>query len=339
MIFQYKIFIYCLPLLIFFLLRKDDRKQYAIHGYAQGTDYSIKYFAKDSVVTKGAVDSILLVIDSSMSLYKPYSLINRLNESSAGLTVDPHFVKVIKKSIEISKATGGIFDATVKPLVQAWGFGSKPILAFPDSTTVKQIMSCVGMQYLTLNGSFVKKAKPCIQIDLNGIAQGYSVDVVADYLIKKGIKSFVVEIGGELRIEGIKPDKSYFRIGIEGPGEKDNSTPLMKHIIQLKTGAITTSGNYQKYLQQGSKRISHLINAKTGYPLQNSMISVTLYSKDAITADGYDNAIMAMEPTQALKFIEAHSGLEGYLIYKDADGRVADTLSTGFRKLIVDSKN
>jgi len=339
MIFQYKIFIYCLPLLIFFLLRKDDRKQYAIHGYAQGTDYSIKYFAKDSLVTKGAVDSILLVIDSSMSLYKPYSLINRLNESSAGLTVDPHFVKVIKKSIEISKATGGIFDATVKPLVQAWGFGSKPILAFPDSTAVKQIMSCVGMQYLTLKGSFVKKAKPCIQIDLNGIAQGYSVDVVADYLIKKGIKSFVVEIGGELRIEGIKPDKSYFRIGIEGPGEKDNSTPLMKHVIQLKTGAITTSGNYQKYLQQGSKRISHLINAKTGYPLQNSMISVTLYAKDAITADGYDNAIMAMEPTQALKFIEAHSGLEGYLIYKDADGRVADTLSTGFRKLIVDSKN
>lgn len=195
------------------------------------------------------------------------------------------------------------------------------------------------MRYLTLKGSFVKKAKPCIQIDLNGIAQGYSVDVVADYLIKKGIKSFVVEIGGELRIEGIKPDRSYFRIGIEGPGEKDNSTPLMKHVIQLKTGAITTSGNYQKYLQQGSKRISHLINAKTGYPLQNSMISVTLYAKDAITADGYDNAIMAMEPLKALKFIEAHKGLEAYLIYKDADGRVADTLSTGFRKLIVDSKN
>jgi thiamine biosynthesis lipoprotein len=339
MIFQYKIFIYCLPLLIIFLLQKDDRQQYVIHGYAQGTDYSIKFFAKDSVVTKGAVDSILLVIDSSMSLYKPYSLINRFNESSTGLKVDPHFVKVIKKSIEISKATGGVFDITVKPLVQAWGFGSKPILEFPDSAIIKNIMSCVGMQHLQLNGAFLKKAKSCVQIDLNGIAQGYSVDVVADYLINKGIKSFVVEIGGELRINGIKPDKTYFRIGIEGPGETDSSTPLMKHIIQLRTGAITTSGNYQKYLQQGSKKISHLINAKTGYPLQNSMISVTLYSKDAITADGYDNALMAMEPTQALKFIESQRGLEAYLIYKDADGKVADTLSTGFRKLIVDPKN
>lgn len=336
---QYKIFFLLIPLLIILLLKKDDRQLYAIHGYAQGTDYSIKYYAKDSVVTQKAVDSILLKIDSSMSLYKPYSLINQFNASSAGLDLDRHFLKVVKKSFGIFKATNGVFDITVKPLVQAWGFGSKPITIFPDSLTIKQILPCVGMHNLNLNGFFLNKQKSCVQIDLNGIAQGYSVDVVADYLQQKGVKSFVVEIGGELRIKGRKPDGSFFRIGIEGPAETGASEPKLKHVIQLDKGAITTSGNYRKYLQQGSKKISHLIDAKSGYPLQNSMISVTLYAKDAITADGFDNAIMAMEPIEALRFIKAHKELECYLIYHKSDGSIADTLSSGFKKLIVNDNN
>jgi thiamine biosynthesis lipoprotein len=336
--FQYKLVLIWIPLLIVFLLKKDNRQQYSIHGYAQGTDYSIKYFATDSVVTQKAVDSILLQIDSSMSLYKSYSLINKFNTSAEGVELDNHFLKVVKKSFDISKATNGVFDITVKPLVQAWGFGSKPILNFPDSLTINQIMPCIGMQNLTLRGPFLTKKKPCVQIDVNGIAQGYSVDVVADFLIKKGIKSFVVEIGGELRIKGVKPDGSYFRIGIEGPSDAGETEPRMKHVIQLHNGAITTSGNYRKFLQQGSKKISHLINAKTGYPLQNSMISVTLYARDAITADGYDNAIIAMEPLQALSFIKSHKGLECYLIYHNSDGGVSDTLSAGFKRLIVNNK-
>ena len=106
----------------------------------------------------------------------------------------------------------------------------------------------------------------------------------------------------------------------------------------MNQGAITTSGNYRKYLKQGSKKISHLINPKTGYPLQNSMISATVYAKNAITADGYDNALMAMEPLEALKFMKSHKGLECYLIYRKADGSIADTLSSGFKRLIVDYK-
>jgi thiamine biosynthesis lipoprotein len=332
---QYKTIFLWIPLLIIFFFRKDDRQLYAIHGYAQGTDYSIRYYAKDSVVTQKAIDSILLQIDSSMSLYKPYSLINKFNTSSEGVELDRHFLNVVKKSFDIFKATDGVFDITVKPLVQAWGFGSKPITNFPDSSTIQQILPCIGMQNLNLKGSFLNKDKFCVELDLNGIAQGYSVDVVADYLLKNGVKSFVVEIGGELRINGRKPDGSFFKIGIEGPADTEGSEPAIKHVIQLKKGAITTSGNYRKYLQQGSKKISHLIDAKSGYPLQNSMISVTLYAKDAITADGYDNAIMAMEPLKALNFIKAHKDLECYLIYHKNDGSVADTLSAGFRKLLV----
>ena len=331
-----KVFILLLLSQIFLLFKKDDLRQYAIHGYAQGTDYSIKYFAKDSIVTKKNIDSILVVIDSSMSLYKSYSLINKFNASKDGLILDPHFTKVITKSFEVYKATKGKFDVTVEPLVQVWGFGAKPIDKFPDSAQVKELLKCVGMNNLSLKGNFLKKKKQCINVDLNGIAQGYSVDVVADYLIKKGITSFVVEIGGELRVKGPKPDGTSMHIGIEGPADSPNAEPVVRHVISIKEGAITTAGNYRKYLQKGSKKITHLIDPKTGYPIDNSLISVTIYAKYAITADGYDSPIMAMNVKEALDFIASKKSMEAYIIYHRKDGSVTDTLTAGFKKMITD---
>ncbi|TDQ11243.1 FAD:protein FMN transferase [Pedobacter metabolipauper] len=322
-------------LLLTFLLKKNQR-QYTIHGYAQGTDYTVKYFAADSLVTKGTVDSILLQIDSSMSLYKPYSLINRFNAAETGMELDPHFSAVMRKAFEVYHTTKGKFDVTVKPLVQAWGFGAQRVTSFPDTAAIEQMMACVGMDRLTLKGSFLQKQDPCLQVDLNGIAQGYSVDVVADYLLKKGIKAFVVEIGGEIRVRGPKPDGTSFKIGIEGPADHGQEEPVIKHVVNLSKGAITTSGNYRKYIQQGSKRISHLIDAKTGYPLTTSMISVTVYAKDAITADGYDNALMAMDMDEAIAFVNQQRGMAAYLVYHLKDGRVADTLTAGFKKIISD---
>lgn len=324
-----------LPLLISLFLQKKDQQQYSIHGYAQGTDYSIKYFAEDSVVTKRSVDSILLKIDSSMSLYKPYSLISQFNRSANGILMDAHFTRVMKKSFEIYKDTQGKFDVTVAPLVQAWGFGPKPVSLFPDSAMVRQLLQNVGMNYLELRGNYLKKKKPGVKIDLNGIAQGYSVDVVAGYLLSKGIRSFVVEIGGELRVEGPKPDGTVMRIGIEGPALSAQSEPEIRHVLSFSSGAVTTSGNYRKYLQRGKGNIAHLINPKTGYPLDNQLISATIYAKDAITADGYDNAVMSMSVDEALAFVAAKKGMEAYLIYRRKDGSVADTLSSGFRKMIV----
>ncbi|TKC55475.1 FAD:protein FMN transferase [Pedobacter hiemivivus] len=317
-----------------FFFKGEDQQEFTIRGYAQGTDYTVKYFAHDSVVTKRSVDSILSVIDSSMSLYKPYSLINQFNESLEGLDLDPHFVAVMRKSFVVYKATKGRFDVTVAPLVQAWGFGPKPIAKFPDSMEVKQLLNCIGMNNLSLKGNHLKKSKACIKIDLNGIAQGYSVDVVADYLNKKDIASFVVEIGGELRMKGPKPDGTAMRIGIEGPAVSVNGEPVIRHVISINNGAITTAGNYRKYLQKGGKRIAHLIDPKTGYPLDNSLISVTVYAKDAVTADGYDSPLMAMNVHEALDFASKR-GLEAYIIYHKSDGSVADTLTKGFKKMIV----
>ena len=223
------------------------------------------------------------------------------------------------------------------------------------------------MNFLELKGAELIKKRPGIHIDLNGIAQGYSVDVVADYLLHHGITSFVVEIGGEIRMRGPKPDGAAMRIGIEGPAldetimcnrtqtemnrnqvahdsfitdkkqlySNENQEPRIRHVISFNEGAVTTSGNYRKYLQAGGKKISHLINPKTGYPLDNQLISVTIYAKDAITADGYDNAVMAMDIEEALTFVSARKNMEAYIIYHRKDGSVTDTLTAGFRKMIV----
>lgn len=322
-------------LLLSFFRQKKEQQQYTVHGYAQGTDYSIKYFAESPVVSGAEVDSILLKIDSSMSLYKPYSLINKFNNATKTLSMDTHFLRVINKSFEINKATDGRFDITVAPLVQAWGFGPKPITVFPDSNRVKELLKNVGMNLLSIQGNNLLKRQPGVQIDLNGIAQGYSVDVVADYLLQKGIRCFVVEIGGEIRMKGPKPDGTALRVGIEGPALNEQSEPQLRHVISFNEGAVTTSGNYRKYLRAGGKKISHLIDPKTGYPLDNQLISVTIYAKDALTADGYDNAVMAMSIEQALAFVSAKKNMEAYLIYHRKDGTVTDTLTAGFKKMIV----
>jgi len=321
--------------LVFALPKADELQEFKIKGYAQGTSYSITYYAKEEWVKKDDVDSILAVIDQSMSLYKPNSLINKFNESTGGMPVDFHFMEVYKRANSIFKDTQGKFDVTVAPLVQAWGFGPKKVEKFPDDATIKNLLNGVGMDKLSRHHLTVSKKNPNVQIDFNGIAQGYTVDVLAKFLQLRKINRFMVEVGGELCINGTKPDGQLFKIGIEGPTNTTLSNQTIKHIIQFKNGAITTSGNYQKYVMNGNQRISHLIDPKTGYPLKNEMISVTVFAKDAITADGYDNALMAMNVKEALAFAGKRKNMEVYIIYTRPNGELADTMSVGFDKLIV----
>ena len=333
----YRSAVLCLLFLFPFLFRSGEQKLYTITGFAQGTGYSIRYYAEENRVSKAEIDSLLQQIDVSMSLYKPGSLINQFNDAAYYLRVDDGFRTVMQKSFEIYNKTSGRFDVTVAPLVQLWGFGPVPVQQFPDSNQVQETLKQVGMKKLKLKGNMLYKTNPKIRIDLNGIAQGYSVDEVAGFLKRRGVESYMVEIGGEVVVRGLKPDGSGYRIGIEGPlPEGADAKPearAFRHVLELKEGAITTSGNFNKYLKYKGGRISHLINPKTGYPLDNPMISVTVYAKDAITADGYDNALMGMDVEEAMAFAKK-ANLEAYFIYHTPDGRVVDTLTNGFRKLL-----
>lgn len=302
-------------------------------GAAQGTSYHITYYAADTLVTKLQIDSILMVIDSSLSLYRPHSLINQFNRSSSGIVADEHLIKVFKRARQIFKMTGGLFDLTVFPLTDAWGFGPARHETVPDSSVISERLACVDMRLLALKGRRIVKKKPCVQLDPNGIAQGYSVDVLAGFFETKGVQNYLIELGGEIRVKGRKPGHEKISVGIEAPGE-DADFSMIEKVVFLEQGAITTSGNYRRFYQNNGQVISHLLNPKTGHPLQNELISVTIYGKDAITADGLDNAVMAMGLVKGLAFIESNKDLAGYFIYRLPGGAVADTMSSRFKLLL-----
>jgi thiamine biosynthesis lipoprotein len=293
------------------------------------------WYAQDSTIGQQQIDSILARIDTSLSIYNPYSLIARFNDSVASINMDAHLRNVIKKSLDTYRQTGGIFDITVQPLVQAWGFGPKKVTGLPDSAAIKTIKACIGSNNLYIKGNVLCRAKPCIKIDVNGIAQGYSVDVVADYLQAHGIRNYLVEIGGEIRVKGHKqPSGEKMKIGIEAPGENDFELSMISKIVAVDSGAITTSGSYRKFYESEGKKISHLIDPRTGYPSQNELISVTVVARDAITADAYDNALMVMGLKKALEFVERRKDMSAHFIYRTKSGAIADTASSRFLQLL-----
>lgn len=305
-------------------------------GQAQGTTYEVTYYAADTVVTKKDVTDIFQRIDGSLSIYNQNSIISRFNNNAnERVKMDVHLRKVMEKSYLIYRETKGIFDITVYPLVQAWGFGPKASSGVPDSATIEKILPCVGAQNIRIAADWLIKKKPCVKIDVNGIAQGYTVDVIAAYLEKRGVRNYLVELGGEVRVKGQKqPGNTSFKIGIEAPASDLDET-VISRVVQLSNGAITTSGNYRRYYESEGRHISHLIDPVTGYPLQNELISVTVFAGDAITADGYDNALMGMGLKEAFAFLEKHKEMEAHFIYRTSSGAVADTATQGFYRMFV----
>lgn len=324
---------------IIFLNTDHHQKAYwktiRFSGLAQGTTYSITYYAADSVVLKSQVDSILKRLDSSFSLYHSNSLINRFNNSVRGSKIDSHFFNVAEKAMLVYQETNGLFDITVKPLVQAWGFGAIKSDSMPSGKKIEAIKKCIGANRLTLGRNYLFKKESCVQIDMNGIAQGYSVDVIADFLESKGVKNYLVELGGEIRVEGRKqPSGEKMKIGIESPDDDGFSNHPVQKVVTIESGAITTSGSYRNYYKSNEKKVSHIINPRTGYPVQNELVSVTVFAKNAITADAYDNALMLMGLKSALQFVEKRRDISAYFIYRDRSGNIRDTASFRFKKLL-----
>ncbi|WP_375435040.1 FAD:protein FMN transferase [uncultured Hymenobacter sp.] len=310
-------------------------RSFQLSGYAQGTTYTITYYAKDSLVTRSEVSRQLAEIDASLSLYQPNSLINQFNQSARGVVADRHLQLVVRKALAVYQQTDGVFDATVQPLVQAWGFGTKPTETIPSAAAIQAILPAIGSDKIKLRGDSLVKTVAGVHLDLNGIAQGYTVDVLAALLEHKRIRNYLVELGGEIRVRGRKsPSGELMRIGIERPDSSGWQLPGMQQVIQLSAGGVTTSGNYRKYKQQGAVTRAHLIDPKSGYPFQNEMISVTVIAPDALTADAYDNALMGMGLAKALTFLQNHRDLQAYIIYQRPSGTVADTASQGFKRLL-----
>lgn len=305
--------------LLFNFCQVEPKREFLIQGFAQGTSYSIKYYNCRESVVKAQVDSIFASIDSSMSLYKPYSLIRRFNDSERGVKIDRHFENVVRRSHEISEDSGGSFDITLAALVEAWGHGANPIIVQPTSARIAELLECAGFTKVRISSDSLIKEMHCLKVDLNGIAQGYTVDVLSEFLTSAGINDHIVEVGGEVRVSGEKPDGTPFRVSI--PSEApDNPNQL----VFMRKGALTTSG-----VGKG-----HHIDVRTGYPVKSNIISVTVFASDAITADGYDNVLMSMNIDDAIRFIEKRTFLAATITYRTSHNTTDIFTSSRFKELL-----
>ncbi|CAL1519901.1 FAD:protein FMN transferase [Chitinophaga sp. MM2321] len=309
-------------------------KLVACEGKAQGTYYIVKYLSADTASLESRIDSVFGVIDQSLSLYKPGSLINQFN-ATGHVRMDEHMRTVLQQAIFTSKATGGIFDITVKPLVYLWGFGvTKPSFkGIPPADSIKKTMPYIGYRYLRIKGDHLSTTKKGVQIDCNGIAQGYTVDVLGRFLEQQGIENYLVDVGGELCAKGYNQQHKIWSVGIERPSQGDTTYEPVQGLVRLPGKGIATSGNYRRFFDQGQTRFAHTIHPITGQALHNNIISVTVIAKDCFTADAFDNPLILMGVEEGLRYIAKHPeyGLEATYIYKDKDGGIKEAFSDGFK--------
>ena len=238
---------------------------------------------------------------------------------------------VVRRALQVAKASSGAFDITVKPLVDAWGFGVKGSTAtMPADDELKNILACVGSHQLRIKGHALIKRSPCTQIDLNGIAQGYSVDVLADLLESRGIKDYLVELGGEIRVRGSGPSGEPWTIGVEAAVKDKDDEAGLSAKIRPGSGGITTAGDYRKYVEHGGQRFSHVMDPRTGRPVNNGIVSVTVLASTAMDADAWDDALMVLGLDSSFALLASHPELEAHFIYVDRSGVVRDTASAGF---------
>jgi len=301
-------------------------------GEAQGSYYAITYYDSLNRDFGFQIDSLLDAFDQSCSNYQKESIISKVNRNEE-VELDSLFIGNFVMAQKVAKVTQGDFDITVRPLVELWGFGLK----HSDSVSTEEvdsIMSFIGYKKVRLENGLIVKSDPRIMIDYNAIAQGYSVDVMTNFLKSKGIKHFLVDIGGELYANNTKLGGQPWKVGIERPKDGEAYGESLSAILALNSKGLATSGNYRKYYIKDGVKYAHTINPHTGYPVQHSLLSATVVAPTAGLADAYATAFMVMGVTKARLILKRHPELQAYLIYADENGNFKAFVSPGLNDML-----
>ncbi|MCX8064474.1 MAG: FAD:protein FMN transferase [Candidatus Hydrogenedentes bacterium] len=294
-------------------------KIYALTGETMGTTYHIKIvLPTDKNLPENIgneVHSCLEKIDSLMSTYQEDSELMQFNRHKEGtpFPVSEETKKVFEIAMKVAEETDGAFDITVYPLVELWGFGKREVSAPPSEDVIKQVLANVGYKKLKILPEGLKKEDTEMQCDLSAVAKGYAVDKVCELLDLKGMGSYMVEVGGEVKVKGEKLPGQPWIVGIEYP--EPMSRKVFKR-VQLKDYAMATSGNYRNYFIWNGKRYSHEIDPITGYPVPHTLASVSVVHRSCAFADAYATAFMVMGLEKAYKFAEEHN-IPAFFIYPE----------------------
>ena len=311
---------------------------YTFSGNTMGTTYSIKLVFEDMKYDKkqieNSIDSILSDLNQQMSTWINESEISLFNKN---LSLDPQkisddFFYVLEQGKLIHQKTGGMFDYTIFPIMDMWGFGplANKNKKIPSDDEIEHILEYVGSDKIKLNYPYVKKTHPKTQLDLNAIAKGYAVDKIHDWLILKGFSNIFVEIGGEIRCSGVNIFNNQWRVGIDAPIR--NSLPgknlISKTILDDK--AIATSGNYRSFRAKNGNMISHTINPTTGLQKETNIVSVSVKADECLTADAWATALMVLSYDVGIKKVEEDKTIDALWIILNEDSTFSQSSSRNF---------
>jgi thiamine biosynthesis lipoprotein len=304
---------------------QPDEEVWEISGSVFGTTYHI-----DVALTEdpsrlddlaGGIEAELDEVDASMSTWREDSELSQLNsmpDQSEWTPLSEPLYEVLKRAEEVSQLTNGAFDVTIGPVVNLWGFGpdKRPEHSPPDDV-LAQVLAKTGYEHLVL-----RPDPPAIRsdvpqyIDLSGIAKGYGVDVIARYLDKQGVSAYLVEIGGEVRTKGKKPNGEVWRLAIEEPTSESRQ---VNRIVALDSQAMATSGDYRNYYESEGHRFSHTIDPATGKPITHNLASVTVIANDCMTADALATGFTVMGFDKAQR-LATRENIPVYFIVRTDNG-------------------
>ena len=288
--------------------------------------YNVKY--EGTILFKNQIDSVLVAFNKSLSTYIPDSEISLFNNEDLLTSPSRLFDEVLSKSLEIYQQTNGAFDPTVGPLINAWGFGAGQATATLDSAKVDSLLLLVGLEKVAIASDKITKDTK-VYLDFSAIAKGQAVDEVGRFLENKGVRNYMVEIGGEVRCRGLNQSGATWTIGIEDPLVQINERKAMA-LVTLDDLSLATSGNYRNYYERDGRTYAHIIDPRTGYTADHNLLSASVFAKDCMIADAYATAFMVMGLEQSIKFVEANDELDAVFVYQ------TDSLIDVYESLSID---
>lgn len=310
-----------------------------------GTTYHIKVVTEGKIPEpqkdlNASIEDELLRINKLMSTWDPESELSRFNAHNATtpFPVSDETLRVVEAARDLFLTTSGLYDPTVGPLVDLWGFGPKPRRTEPPSAAeIEAATSSIGMDRLLTDeaSGALSKTIPELHLDLSSIAKGYGVDAVTNLLELRGYKDFMVEIGGEIAVRGLNQKREPWSLGIDSPNQTSERRELI-HTLSLTDAAVATSGDYRNRFEFEGVQYTHVLNPKTGWPVPESVKSVTVIAPSCTRADGAATAIMVLGATQGLEWAANEPDLEALIIYLGSEGALAELRTNGFAEYLAE---
>ena len=320
-----------------YIIRQQNTMPYQHNtGQIFGTTYHITY-QSDKDLHREILQRLQLV-DQTFSTFNDESIISKINRNEP-VKLNQMFIEVFDLAKTVSKDTHGAFDITVAPLVNVWGFGFKSGTP-PTKAVIDSLRHLTGYEKVKLIGSKVRKQDPRIMLDCSAIAKGYGSDVVAQYLRSRDVENFMIEIGGEIVVQGNSDKRLPWKIGVTKP--TDDSTQVnneLQTVLNVSNTAMATSGNYRRFYYKNGKKYAHTIDPKTGYPVQHNILSATVLANTCAKADAYATSFMVLGLEKTQQVLQHHPDLMVYLIYADGQGKNKVWYSPSLKKAIQGAEN